>query len=422
MNPELLEQAKKVWDRHEKADKFEERFKIYPFEEGRSLANDFYGIASSIREYESPGNLEEVYLAELRRRAVGEATLLDHKLTGKPYTFTDVIKIYGIESEDIDNLYPWLLRNKKPTLDAVERIHEDTEVEDYDMDLAMDIPGVRVQAEQFAATKITAYHRKLGKLFERLTQVGGFLREVDAVPTTRGRSYYQPITHTLAIDVADICFMSADRLPQIRERALIRLMGHEGFGHGVNALLTEKSDLPFFLKRSSGATIASLESIAQFYEKQVFNDLKDATDIQRELDIAHKYNGIYQEQADVQKIDNYQLRLFQYGIAVLADKAMGDPNDPQVIRQKIEKFGEVALYPAHAFYFVNGHRNDFDVDGNLSASLTTEIRYAAQPATRALRLLEDRGIGYFGQRSHADEILLRGYWTPIGLVQRASVA
>lgn len=422
MNPELLATAKNIWDRQKRAERFQARFQMYPIGEGGRIVLDFQRLGESIPLIGKPANMDEVYQMELRRRSLGEALWLEHSLSGRSVTFGDTIKIFGIEGDDINNLRPWLEQNRAPTLESIERVAEASYIDHDVLDLAMDIPGVRRQSEEYLATVVTGYHRKLGRLFENLTNAGGFLRGIDAQPTTSGRSYFNPVTKTLAIDIGAVCYMNADGLPQVKERPLIRLFGHEGFGHGVNAFLTETGDIPFFLKTSSGGTIACLESIAQFYEKQIFADLADSPDTQKELDIAHKYPEILREEQDVRQIETYGLRLFQYGITILADRSHGDPADPDVMRQKIQILSEVSLYPGYAPGFVNNNRHNYDIDGNLALGLMAEIRYAAKPADRAMEELRKKGISYPDQRSKVDDVLLRGYWTPIGLVEKASVA
>lgn len=89
--------------------------------------------------------------------------------------------------------------------------------------------------------------------------------------------------------------------------------------------------------------------------------------------------------------------------------------------QKIRVLEPVALYPGSARSFVEGYRQSFDSQGNLNPSLVAELRYAAQPAHRALDALKRRGILYNEQRTFVDTILLQGFWTPVGLVERAKV-
>lgn len=155
MDKELLSQAEKLWDRQTKAEKFETRFGVYPLEEGRQLVDDFKKLSDSISLISEPTNLEEVYLAELRRKSFSESVYLEHFLSGKPYTSDDVISIYGIEPDDISDLRPWLDENRAPTLEAVERVFRETDVRQYELTLPMDRPAVRRQAEEYAQQRVS---------------------------------------------------------------------------------------------------------------------------------------------------------------------------------------------------------------------------------------------------------------------------
>lgn len=421
MDKELLTRAKGLWDRQIRTERFQSRHGIYPLAETKKLATDFYIFSDAIGTAE-PSTLDQVYSAELKRRSLAEAVFLEHVLSGKPYTFEDIIQIYGIEPDDIDNLKPWLMENKGAAQDAVERVFTETDVREYELTLPMDRPAVRRQTEEYAQQRVSAYHKRLGRMFETITGVGGFLRDITSVVTTEARSYFDPITKTLAIGIPAICYLTEDGIPQLRERELIKLFGHEGFGHGCNKVVTDVAeDLPFFLKITSGATYATLESVAQFYEGQTFEDLKASEETQRALEIHHLFNAIYSEEKDTQLIERYKLISFQYGITVLADKSLGDPQDPEVMAQKTAILEPVALYPGYARGLVENYKQNFDSQGNLNPQVIAELRYAAQPAQRVLNTLAARGINYHDHRTKIDMLLLQGFWSPVGLVERAKV-
>lgn len=423
MDKELLNEAKSIWDRRTRASKFETKFGVYPLAEGKILVEDFQRLSETIPQLTQPTTLEEVNTAELRRRALAEAIYLEHALAGRAYTFDDVINIYGIEPNDIKDLKPWLEANKEIALGAIERVFQDIDVKQYELELPMDRPAVRRQAEEFAQQRVTTYHKRIGKMFEDLTEVGGYLRDINAVITSNDRSYFDTLTKTLAVGIPAISYLTEDGILSLRERVLIRLFGHEGFGHGCNKIITDTaSELPFFLKLTSGATVATLESIAQFYERQVFEDLRNSPETQKTLDIRHIFDDIYREEQDTQIIERYKLKLFQYGITVLADQSYGPSQDPEVITTKSDILSSLALYPGYARSFIEGNRQNFDSQGNLNPGLIAELRYAAQPAQRVIEILDQRGFNYQGNgRTQVDIALLQGFWSSVGLVERAKV-
>ena len=71
---------------------------------------------------------------------------------------------------------------------------------------------------------------------------------------------------------------------------------------------------------------------------------------------------------------------------------------------------------------VENNRYHYDSEGNLQASLVSELRYTARSVERALQEFKKAGILYEGSgRSHIDMILLTGFWTPQGFVENARV-
>ena len=427
MNKDIASRAEQLWGRAEKADKFNGKFNIYSFKEGSQLVDDFQRLSEAIPVTSPVRTTEEVHNNELKRRLSGEALRLDHSLSGHYYTFEDVLNLYGIDREDIDSLKSWLVENRDEALATIDRVYKATEVDNYRLPVPGDIPTFRRQAEEFAATHIGNYHKKLAKQFEDLTSVGTFLRDITSVPTTGDRSYFDPLTRMLALSIPAICYLTEDQSFHINERELIRLFGHEGMGHGLNKVVTEASDLPRFLKRFSEASRATVESVGQHYETVIFEDLASSPKTQAELGIAHKFGEIYQNEKDTRLINLYQRRLFHYAITVLADKELGDMSAPEskkdAISKRIALLSDVTLYPGYAVRIVEGSQHNFDSQGNLSIDLAREMVYSAQPTQRVIDEMKQKGILYDkDNRGKIDMLLLSGFWTPLGLVENAQVA
>ena len=89
---------------------------------------------------------------------------------------------------------------------------------------------------------------------------------------------------------------------------------------------------------------------------------------------------------------------------------------------RIELLSELALFPAQAVQIVEDNKDHFDSQGNLNPTLVSELRYCAQPAKRVIDIFKENGREYEGEnRSTIDVALLKGFWTPIGLVEKARV-
>ncbi|MDO9580709.1 MAG: hypothetical protein Q7J06_09125, partial [Bacteroidales bacterium] len=147
----------------------------------------------------------------------------------------------------------------------------------------------------------------------------------------------------------------------------------------------------------------------------------NSPETQKDLGIEHKFTEIYQEEKDISKLNEYKLKFFQYGISVLADKKLGNPQDPKTLEKKIVLLHEVSIDPKNPVQFIENYSmQGFDSKGNLNPSIVKELIYCAQPVQRALDEFAKQGILYESNgRSKIDSAFLKGFWTPIGFVDNA---
>lgn len=415
-----LKQAGNLLKRLEKIDKFERKYHVLPPGVSNALCREMETLAESMPEISNPKTENELFFKEAKRRISGEAAYLDQRLSGKTYEFKNVLEILGIPEQDVKSIYPWLKRNKQKTIKAVDRLCETQDFEGFESPRRFDVPRVRRETEEVAGAQIHKYHKVLGRFLEELSKVGGYLRDIEAEPTTRDRSYFSPLDGLLAISIPSICFSGDQGVIQFRDRELIRLFGHEGMGHSLNQVITKSSSLPDFLKVDSTLTVASEESVSQFYEDRILEDLKKSPDTQKKLGIQHRFKEIYQEAKDTEQLDEYWRHIAHYAVTVLADKSFGPLNDPAAITRRLAVLDRVTINPGEGRGFLIGNKENGDEEGNLNVGLIAELRYCARPVTRALRQFNDKGVRYRGKgRNLIDTTLLTGFWTPEGLVERA---
>lgn len=419
---EILQESETLFKGIEKLIKFYSKYQMFIPKEVNSIVEDIYQCMSTIPDIKEPKNMEELIQSELKRRLEGEAKNLEQRISSKHYDFDTIISMHGIPVEDIMALKPWLLANKESTMESVERLYNQKEIASYDLGLSADIPSIVRQAEGFSLSHIEKYYKKIGKLLEELTSVGSFLRDITIVPTNKARSYFDFLTKTLAIGIPAVCYAKEDRSLNIKEGELIRLFGHEGMGHALNYLISESSKLPYFLTKSSALITSTIESVAQFYENQIFEDIKSHPEVQKELGIYHNFNEIYQEAKDTFKLNTYTNMLFRYATIVLADKTLGEVRSSNTLKKKMEILSEFALDPFFPINFIESNKYNFDSQENLGYDLVSELRYCAKPVERALNEFEKQGIRYDEKgRSIIDATLLKGFWTPIGFVENAKI-
>lgn len=422
MSKNIVVASERLLKKLDRMEKFGSKYNVFPYQEAAKAVDEMKELADSVPDIESPVNQDQLVQSELKRRLNGEALTLEQRITPRYYDFDTVVSMYGIPKSDISELKNWLVTNRPKTQEAIERLYQTKDIQNYELGLPADIPGVRRQAEEFATVHIQKYHKRLGKLLQDLTQVGEFLRDISAVPTTEIRPYFHPITNTLAISIPEICFTTEDGSLQIREKDLITSYGHEGMGHALNQVITKTNGLPYFLTKDTKLTSATMESVAQFYQNVILEDLKKSPETQRDLGIQHNFREIYQESKDNSQLKEYKLKLSQYAITVLADKNLGQPQESTTLKKKVDLLNEVTLDPTYPLHFVEKHRYNFDSQGNLNPQLVGELRYCAQPVKRALEEFIKQGVQYEGEgRSQIDATLLKGFWTPIGYVNNAKL-
>lgn len=413
---EKLKKSEKIFKDLEKSEKFNTRYGSVPPRVYRELSYSMIELSDSLDYFEAPQYTNELYESELKRRLIGEAANIDEWLKGRLYDFETVIKLLGIPVEDIVALHPWLCFNKGKVEKALERLYDTSQLEDYELGLDHDIPSVRREVESFAATNIQRYHIAIGKFLQHLTNVGEFMRDIKVAPTIVPRSYFNLLTNTLAIGIPRICYQTREGILKLREKELIRIYGHEGMGHALNLLLTNNNNIPYFLMRSSSQNESTSESVAQFYEKQLLEDLKVHSDIQNKLGILHNFNSIYQESKDIEIIEEFTKKLGFYSFYVLADKSLGDYRDLSAIDKRKKMIDEVALMDRFSTNVIQSNYSNYDFEGNLNSHIIAELRYCARPVERSLELLNTMGITYEKDRNFIDSVFLKGFWTPIGFV------
>jgi hypothetical protein len=416
-----IKEAEELFKGSTKADKFSAKYQITPAREIGRIAEAMQFLADKLLQTDIPQNQDQLLQTELKRRLNGEAACLNQILNGELYSFDKIIDLYGIPREDIDSLRPWLEANKERTQEAIERLFCSRDIREFELDLSRDIPSVKRQADEFAGAHIQRYHKVLGKFLQKLTNVGEYLRDINAVPTTKNRSYFNSLTNTLGLEIGAICFSHEDGTLHIRDKEIIRLYGHEGMGHALNFAITKSKNLPYFLTHPSSLTCATAESVAQFYERMLIEDLNKSPETQRQLGIEHLFGDIYQDTKDTEQLEVYRRKLGHYGITILGDKKLGDPSDKTVIDKKKRRISEVCLNGTNISGWVERYRDQFDSEGNLNPGLVSELIYCAQPVERALDEFRRRGIHYADQkgRNLIDSTFLTGLWTPRGFVDNA---
>jgi hypothetical protein len=416
---EKLEHAEELFKKLEEIWKFDDEYCLLPFKSAQKLCDELNEFSMNSLNINVPKSQDEFFSLEANRRLNGERYNLEQKLKGKSYSFDEMLKILSVPLEDIDALKPWLEENMDKTNESLERLFYNGNIETDEVLLNLDISDNRMKSEKIAEKYIKKYHNILGKFLQNLTNVEDFFENIKATSTIVNCSYFY--NNQLAVSIPSICFSTKNRGLQVREKALIDTYGHEAMGHGLNEIVTKSSDLPYIFKYRNSLTVSTRESLAQFYENVLFDELHKSPQTQKELGIESIFDDMYKYARDERQVKEYRQKLLHYFIVVNADKSLGKHDDPKTIKKKIDIINEVAVNKKTILIFMDRNMHNFDSLGNINYNLVSELRYCARPVSRALEEFKKRGIPYEEgeNRKIINSTFLKGFWTPAGFVDNA---
>ena len=243
----------------------------------REIIDSLTQLSDKIPEIEISKNIEEVYLKELKRLCIGGIQVLNEQVSPNISEPNTVIEHYSVKIEDIEKIKDWLLSNKEKVIQA-----NSNQYEKYSnikkSAVPMGDPHLRHQAEALLLEyiekikRVLLSHKELSSHFSDL--FSNYLISTDSV---NNRSHSDRIGKVALLSTSKFVFLSNAKL-DIELHWLLSIFGHEVLGHAANYKLTDDSDVPFYIKWGfSSLTASTRESVAEFFERQIFTYLKDCT-------------------------------------------------------------------------------------------------------------------------------------------------
>ncbi len=420
--------------RYEKAKKFGAKYGIIPNNELKSIYGEMARLATTLPESSEVRTRDELLQRELRGLLLEQMGMVEehmHVSATQPGLGT-LIEKYQIPVQDIMSIHEWLVQNRTATLYAIDRLYETREVEGgtfhIDTDpretcLVWNIPHIQKKIVSFAEKSVERYHTELGALMAALTNAGESLETITVTPTSEGRPYFDSSNKILAMSIHPICLMDEGGELHLDEQALIGIYGHE-IGHVLNTVLTSEAvqdgNIPYFLGKRRLIAKTTQEAIAQFYGKQILEDLRSSPQTQQALGIESHFEDIYEEVNDTELLTTYNQMLSAYCLIVLHDNTFGDDNDPETAARKLEALKAVELVSGSTGKYVRDMCREYRPE-QLSEMALDSLLYCSKPVERALRTFEEHGILYSDPegRSLIDRTFLTGYWTAQGFEDNA---
>jgi hypothetical protein len=417
MDPEINDRANELADEVDYLSTFYRNHQMYPATRVKETYAGLVELIDTLPNTGQPSNMPELYQAEVKRRMAVHATTLYHWLSGKEPEPSQFFSMHGVSQEDIEALGPYLHERRDHVVQAMEKLYE---ISKHSHIGIPSNPDLEREAERFVLNNGRKYHHILGEFAEQIIGQEGFRNAVRISTSRDVRSHFHPALNIVAFSIPTTAHYTKNGELKLDIKEAIRSYAHEGIGHALNHFVTKSSDMPLILKRNCTPSESTQEAVALFYEQQVFEDLKDSVELQRALGIHESFDQIYQEAKLSFAVKMYHAMTERYAIAVVADKSLGDPREPEVVQKKMDLLSKVALSPEYPQAAVLGHARNFDRDGSLPYSILRELIYSVPAVDKAMEEFRSQGILYEGEGKRTiDNAMLTGLWTPKGFVDHA---
>lgn len=377
-------------------------------------------LIGNLPQFERPTSRTQLHELELRRRAMTDATGLEQWLRGYIPTSQEIFSLYGISDADLTNIREELDVTREEVIQLVDKLYL-IEKSNSKIPVPTNNPSLVRKAEALLEEEGKKYHDVLGDLGEKLSS--GFKNSVSIETTSEVRSQYHHGLHRVAFSIPTTTYF--DRLGNVRLnlQEIVRIYAHEGLGHALNHYMSQKAEIPEFLKINSTLSEATQEAIALFMEQVVFDELRQSPELQRRLNIEDVFEDVYGKFKLSSRVRNYHAKTERYAIGVVADNSHGEPYDEKVVRKKIQLVREVALNPAYAEAAVINHTRSLSSSRRLPTELLKELMYCVPAVERALKEFKAVGTSYEGKdKEKINRIMLTGLWSPEGFVENARLA
>ncbi len=420
-----VKKAEAFLNRVRKLAMFQTKYKIRPPIGTQKLISEMDSYLGKVEMIENPSNRDELLQAEARLRVEREAMMLKNESKPRPLGLDASLFMIGVPKRDAELLKPWLLEHKAEAARSAERLYEQLDI-DYFPQLNMDMLDVNRKVKAAAEKAVDRYHKALGGMVKGTTQVGEMFNSIKAVPSTSkgsDRSYFIENGNRMemALAIPAFLYLDGDGNIGVNKLKLISHWGHEGMGHGLNKAVTRYSDIPKLLKIDTASIDSTKESVAQFYEGQIFEDLNNSPETQGKLGIKREFGQIYTENKDLSRLRGYLNKVHQYAALLLAETTPGQPKKEgeQTLN---EKLAEVSFDEAMPSAVLEMYRGAYDINGRLKPSILQVLTYVPACVDRAMAEFGKNDLNYTDNRDLIDETLLTGRWSPETYVINAKFA
>jgi hypothetical protein len=404
-NADLIKKGEDVFVRIDKRDThLRQEFSLLDIQNTKDLVEELNDLYKEIPEIDQPRTLEEVYLKELKRLSKGGASILSEEISSEIDTPDNVLEKFSVRKEDIDELADWLLNNKENVIKAnLSQYEYHSKIKKSSIQTG--VRQVREEAEKESLEKIAVLKKFILNNVKHLPNLEAFFDTYTiALDSFNKRSHANRTGTTAFLCTSSFVYYSNGNI-HLDPVHFIELFGHEVIGHCLNFWHTDNSDLPFFLKWSFfSLTVATMESIAQYFQDRIFEYIKDNNGVEELFTKDEPFEEIYKRYKDTEILKEYDVKITRMGDWILSQTKMDEH------QKQIEMLSKYSIEPKMPSDFVNFHRNDWNkATGLLLPKIVSELRYCVDVVKKIFKELPEN------KRNETEKLLLNGMWTPDGL-------
>lgn len=324
--------------------------------------------------------------------------------------FETALSILGIQESELGFIEEWLSENLSKVKEANTRL-----INEFSQDSLMYVPlgitKLREEAESMVSEAIKTFQTIVKTTWSSLPGVQELynLNYIFAPNTRDDRSFHDKKSRIISIGVKNNTRIFKGKTYLIPGK-LLGTLSHEFLGHARNFSLSLSSTiLPQYMTVASTRFLAlrpNLESVAWYFEDQVFEYLKKDPEIYNKFNFAEPLEQVIQKYNDTALMTQYIDHLGWLGIC-----AIGKTGRDDKVKQH-EIITKYCIDPKTASDIIDYyHRNNaFDTySGHLKSYYIRELIYAFQHVHKFMASVPE------DQKSAVEKTVLTGYWTRQGI-------
>ena len=204
-------------------------------ESSKTLIRELDRLILQIPEISNPKNLDDFLQAELKRRATAQKAAFVNQVSMDTPGLEEIISVYCIPSEDLDDIEIWLKENRSSVLMANKRLSTHNLHRKDPISTFLGSTIIRESVEKIVNKHINNLKSILKKYYINRPGVKTLLKQyLITTDSLAERSYANWLNYVVLIAIKSVSYMYLGQVSVTPEK-LVSVFGHEVIGHALNS-------------------------------------------------------------------------------------------------------------------------------------------------------------------------------------------